>query len=107
MKTNSVRRALTVGAALIVVASAAVAANAVVQDPPNRQGSLASFGPLMDNGFPTSYKDTHGVRLEACITADDPLCAAAAGPTSTTPTCRCRSRRTSPTSSSTSSPAPR
>ncbi len=34
----------------------------------------------MDNGFPTSYKDSNGVRLEACITAADPLCAAAAVP---------------------------
>ncbi len=82
MKTTMVRRAVTVGAALVLAGTAAAVAYATVQDPVGqRQGSLASFGPLMDNGFPTSYKDTHGVRLEACITADDPLCAAAAGPT--------------------------
>ncbi len=82
MKSTLVRRLLTGGTALIVVASAAVAAHATVQDPVGqRQGSLVSFGPLMDNGFPTSYKDSHAVRLEACITADDPLCAAAASNT--------------------------
>lgn len=78
MKSTMVRRALTVGAALVLAATAAAAANAVVQDPPGRQGSLVSFGPLMDNGFPTTYKDSNGVRLEACITAADPLCPAAA-----------------------------
>jgi hypothetical protein len=79
MKSTLVRRLLTGGTALVVVASAAAAAHAVVQDPVGqRQGSLVSFGPLMDNGFPTSYKDSHAVRLEACITGDDPLCAAAA-----------------------------
>jgi len=77
MKSTMVRRALTVGAALVLAATAATTANAVVQDPPGRQGSLVSFGPLMDNGFPTTYKDSNAVRLEACITADDPLCAAA------------------------------
>src|SRR3954452_3322562 len=82
MKSNMVRRALTVGAALALAATAAAAANAIVFDPVGqREGSLASFGPLMDNGFPTSYKDSHAVRLEACITADDPLCAAAASDT--------------------------
>src|SRR4029077_639786 len=79
MKSTLVRRALTVGAALVLAATAAATANAVVlDDVANRQGSLVSFGPLMDNGFPTTYKDSHAVRLEACVTGDDPLCAAAA-----------------------------
>src|SRR4051812_26526384 len=79
MKSTMVRRALTVGAVLALAVTAAATANAVVQDPVGqRQGSLVSFGPLMDNGFPTSYKDSHAVRLEACVTGDDPLCAAAA-----------------------------
>jgi hypothetical protein len=82
MKSTLVRRVATVGAVLALAATAAATANAVVQDPvADRQGSLVSFGPLMDNGFPTSYKDSHAVRLEACVTGDDPLCAAAAGPT--------------------------
>jgi hypothetical protein len=80
MKSTMVRRALAVGAALVLAATAAAAANAVVQDPPGRAGSLVSFGPLMDNGFPTTYEDSNGVRLEACITAADPLCPAAASP---------------------------
>ncbi len=80
MKSTLVRRAVTVGAVIALAATAAATANAVVQDPPGRAGSLVSFGPLMDNGFPTSYKDSNGVRLEACITAADPLCAAAAVP---------------------------
>src|SRR4051794_1525721 len=78
MKPPLARGAVPVGAARALAGTAAVAAYATVLDPPGRQGSLASFGPLMDNGFPTSYKDTHAVRLEACITADDPLCASAA-----------------------------
>jgi hypothetical protein len=80
MKTTMVRRLLAVGAALAVTATAAAAANAVVQDPPGRAGSLVSFGPLMDNGFPTTYKDSNGVRLEACVDGSDPLCPAAASP---------------------------
>src|SRR3954451_15802417 len=79
MKSKYIRRALTVGAALGLAATAAAAANATVLDQVGqRQGSLVSFGPLMDNGFPTTYKDSHAVRLEACVTGDDPLCAAAA-----------------------------
>ena len=79
MKMTLARRLGAVGAALALAATAAVAANATVLDPvAQRQGSLVSFGPLMDNGFPTSYKDSHAVRLEACVTGDDPLCAAAA-----------------------------
>src|SRR3954451_4386832 len=77
MKPTIPRRVLTAGAALMLAATAAAAANAVVQDPPGRQGSLVSFGPLMDNGFPTTYQDSHGVRLGGFIPAADPLCAAA------------------------------
>ena len=78
MKIDIGPAGFTVGAALALAVTAAATAHAVVQDPPAGQGSLVSFGPLMDNGFPTSYKDSNGVRLEACINADDPLCAAAA-----------------------------
>jgi hypothetical protein len=81
MKTTLVRRAVTAGTVLVLAATAAVGAYATVVDPPGRVGNLASFGPLMDNGFPTSYTDSKAVRLEACITAADPLCAAATGPT--------------------------
>src|SRR4051794_36077093 len=78
MKSTMVRRVLTVGAALMLAATAAATANAVVHDPRAGAGSLFSSGPLMDNGFPTPYKDSNGGRLEACISAADPLCPAAA-----------------------------
>src|SRR3954454_13467940 len=79
MKSKYIRRGLTVGAALGLPAPPAAAANAIVLDPVGqRQGSLASFGPLMDNGFPTSYKDSHAVRLGGRTTPADPLRAAAA-----------------------------
>jgi len=82
VKSTLIRRALTVGAALGLAATAVAAANATVLDQVGqRQGSLVSFGPLMDNGFPTSYKDSHAVRLEACIGAEDPLCGTPAGDT--------------------------
>ena len=45
---------------IALAATAAARRNAIVQDPGgSEQGSLVSFGPLMDNGFPTSYKDSH------------------------------------------------
>src|SRR3954464_6318538 len=82
MKSKYIRRAFTVGAALGMAATAAAAANATVLDQVGQRGGpFVSFGPLMDNGFPTSYKDSKALRLEACVTGDDPLCAAAAGPT--------------------------
>jgi hypothetical protein len=82
MKPRLVRRAVTAGTVLVLAGTAMVGAFATVITPPTaRQGSLVSFGPLMDNGFPTSYKDSKGVRLEACTTADDLMCAATAGPT--------------------------
>jgi hypothetical protein len=82
MKTTLVRRAVTAGTVLVLAATAAVGAYATVVDPPGRVGNLASFGPLMDNGFPTSFTDSNHVSLEACYTAAsvDPLCAAAASP---------------------------
>ena len=40
-----------------------------------RQGSLTEVGPLAEHGFPAWYGDSNGVRLEACTTTDDPLCA--------------------------------
>ena len=72
-----------------------------------RQGSLASFGPLMDNGFPTSYKDSHARPARGVHHRRRPAVRGSGRPTPTTPTSRCPSRPTSPTSSSTSSPAPR
>ena len=92
----TMRRAITAGTVLVLagtaavvlevalpatrITAAAVGAFATVITPTTpRNGSLVSFGPLMDNGFPTSYKDSKAVRLEACFTADDPLCPAPPG----------------------------
>ncbi len=40
-----------------------------------RDGRLTQVGPLAEHGFPAWYRDSNGVRLEACTTLDDPLCA--------------------------------
>lgn len=40
-----------------------------------RTGRLVEVGPVAEHGFPGWYRDSNGVRLEACTTLDDPLCA--------------------------------
>lgn len=40
-----------------------------------RTGRLVEAGPVAEHGFPAWYRDSNGVRLEACTTLDDPLCA--------------------------------
>ena len=40
-----------------------------------RTGRLVEVGPTAEHGFPAWYRDSNGVRLEACTTLDDPLCA--------------------------------
>jgi hypothetical protein len=39
-----------------------------------REGSLVEVGPTAEHGFPAWYRDSNGIRLEACVTLDDPLC---------------------------------
>lgn len=39
-----------------------------------RTGRLVEVGPTAEHGFPAWYRDSNGVRLEACTTLDDPLC---------------------------------
>ncbi len=39
-----------------------------------RSGRLVQVGPIAEHGFPAWYRDSNGVRLEACTTLDDPLC---------------------------------
>jgi hypothetical protein len=64
---------------MAVVAPIATAASAVVITPPTaRAGKLVQVGPISENGFPEWYRDSNGVRLEGCLTLDDPLCPAAA-----------------------------
>src|SRR5215210_8309181 len=63
----------TVGAAIALAIPVTAIAVPVAPDTP-RTGSLTQVGPLAGHGFPAWYKDSNGVRLEACVTLDDPLC---------------------------------
>ncbi|MEJ5867092.1 hypothetical protein WDV85_04970 [Pseudokineococcus sp. 5B2Z-1] len=75
MRARSTRAAVAAGATTALVAGAVVAADAAVVTPPTpRQGSLVQVGPSADNGFPTWYRDSRGVRLEGCWQNDDQLC---------------------------------
>ena len=66
---------MSVGTASAAVVAATAVAYAVAVTPPTpRQGSLTQAGPLAEHGFPAWYRDSNGVRLEACTTLDDPLC---------------------------------
>ncbi|MDQ1650917.1 MAG: hypothetical protein QOI35_117 [Cryptosporangiaceae bacterium] len=62
------------GSATLVLALALGAAAAVITPSAPRVGSLVQVGPLADGGFPAWYRDSNNVRLEACLTQDDPLC---------------------------------
>jgi len=75
MRKQRRRLAVALTATAAVIAPLAVAANAAVVTPPTpRDGSLVQVGPIADHGFPTWYRDSNGIRLEACTTLDDPLC---------------------------------
>src|SRR3954454_14114687 len=67
----------TVGA-MVALGIPAVAIAVPVAPSTPRTGSLTQVGPLAEHGFPAWYKDSNGVRLEACVTLDDPLCPALA-----------------------------
>ncbi len=60
------------------VAASALAAPVAPTNPDGslkvRSGTLTEAGPTAEHGFPTWYRDSNGVRLEACTTLDDPLC---------------------------------
>jgi hypothetical protein len=60
--------------AVALAATAAIGALATVMDAGTRNGSLVQVGPIAEHGFPAWYRDSNGVRLEACTTLDDPLC---------------------------------
>lgn len=79
MNRKLTRAVVSTGTVLVLVTTAAVGAFATVMDPGSpRQGSLTQVGPIADNGFPAWYRDSNGLRLEACVTMDDPLCAVTA-----------------------------
>ena len=64
---------------LVMIASMlGTAAIAAVVDPGRpREGGLVEVGPISpETGFPTWYRDSNGIRLEACYTLEDPLCGA-------------------------------
>jgi hypothetical protein len=58
----------------VVVAVPAVGAFATVMDAGQRAGALTQVGPTTDFGFPAWYRDSNNVRLEPCVTLDDPYC---------------------------------
>ncbi|MEV4279775.1 PKD domain-containing protein [Actinoplanes xinjiangensis] len=74
MKKKLRRFAVTAGVTVAVIAPLAGTAAAVVVTTASRQGSLTQAGPLAEHGFPAWYRDSNGLRLEACTTLDDPLC---------------------------------
>src|SRR3954468_11790782 len=65
---------------LALLAVGGVFAYGAVIDPPGvNKGHLVAVGPTSgEHGFPVWYKDDKGVRLEPCLDASDPNCAAAA-----------------------------
>lgn len=76
MKNTMARVSVALGVTVAVIAPFAGTAAAVVVPPPTaRDGSLTQVGPIADHGFPSWYRDSNGVRLEPCLTLEDPLCA--------------------------------
>ncbi len=79
MRRTASRILVAAGTVAVTVAALTAAASAVAVNPGTpRQGSLTQAGPLAEHGFPAWYRDSNGVRLEACTTLDDPLCSALA-----------------------------
>ena len=75
MTRHSARLFTALATTAAVIAPLAVVANAAVVSPATpRDGSLVQVGPIADHGFPTWYRDSNGIRLEACTTLVDPLC---------------------------------
>jgi hypothetical protein len=77
MRKSLGRLAVTAGVLVGVIAPVAGTAVAVVVTPDTpRTGRLVQAGPIADHGFPSWYRDSRGVRLEPCLTLEDPLCPA-------------------------------
>ena len=77
MTRRAPRILVSVGTVAVTVLTLTTVAAAVPVSPSTaRQGSLTQAGPLAEHGFPAWYRDSNGVRLEACTTMDDPLCSA-------------------------------
>jgi hypothetical protein len=75
MTRTLIRASIGAGLTMAMLLPFAATAMAVVVVPATpRTGGLAQVGPIAEHGFPSWYRDTNGVRLEACTTLDDPLC---------------------------------
>ena len=75
MKNTLARLSVTLGVTVALIAPFAGTAVAVVVPPAGpRTGKLVQVGPIADHGFPSWYRDSRNVRLEPCLTLDDPLC---------------------------------
>jgi hypothetical protein len=75
MKRTIARATTALGLTVVMLAPlATTAVAAVVQPATPRGGRLVQVGPIAEHGFPAWYRDSNGVRLEACTTLDDPLC---------------------------------
>ncbi|BFU43413.1 PKD domain-containing protein [Krasilnikovia sp. MM14-A1004] len=75
MKKTLARLPIALGVLVAVLAPVTGPAAATVVAPPTaRDGKLVQVGPIADHGFPTWFRDSNGVRLEACLTPDDALC---------------------------------
>ncbi|MEV6596135.1 hypothetical protein AB0M36_04625 [Actinoplanes sp. NPDC051346] len=76
MKKLLARLPVALGVAVAVVAPLASTAIAVPVAPTApRAGKLTQVGPIAEHGFPAWFRDSNNVRLEACTTLEDPLCA--------------------------------
>ena len=75
-RTHVRRGVLLAVLAGIVVLGSALVANAVVKSAPSGHNLVAAGPVSSENGFPTSYTDDAGTRLELCLPTD-PLCSAA------------------------------
>jgi hypothetical protein len=79
MKNVLTRLAVGLAVSVAVIAPLAGTALAVVVPPATaRAGKLVQVGPVAEHGFPAWYRDSNNVRLEPCLTLDDPLCPLAA-----------------------------
>jgi hypothetical protein len=75
MKTPRLSGLVSLVLAASMLGTAAVAA--VIVPAGSREGRLVEVGPIApETGFPAWYRDSNGLRLEACYTLDDPLCGA-------------------------------
>ena len=75
MRRSLARLGVTIGVTVAVMAPVAGTATAAVITPATpRTGRLVQVGPIAEHGFPSWYRDSNNVRLEPCVTTDDPLC---------------------------------